>query len=102
MDDVNETAQRIKTRLGNLDETIKEKEAIDTDANRRIKRTMHAMAQKKVRDVSLPPMTNCNIMKLGTGSAQRCVLLHFVVVRSTLKLDQFMDTMGHYQDVQNK
>lgn len=50
MDDVNETAQRIKTRLTKLDETIKEKAAGDSDANSRIKRTLHASAQKKFMD----------------------------------------------------
>jgi hypothetical protein len=48
MDDVNETAQRIKTRLTNLDAAIKEKAASDSDANARIKRTLHASSQKKV------------------------------------------------------
>ncbi len=92
MDDVNETAQRIKTRLGNLDETIKEKEAIDTDANRRIKRTMHAMAQKKV-----PAAPNA-----GLVVCPNLCLSHFVAVTCILKPDQFMDTMQHYQSVQNK
>ena len=49
MDDVNETAQRIKTRLTNRDAAIKEKAASDSDANARIKRTLHASSQKKVR-----------------------------------------------------
>jgi transglutaminase/protease-like cytokinesis protein 3 len=48
MDDVNETAQRIKTRLTNLDDAIKQKAASDSDANARIKRTLHSSAQKKV------------------------------------------------------
>ena len=48
MDDVNETAQRIKNRLTSLDDTIKEKAGPDSDANARIKRTLHASAQKKV------------------------------------------------------
>jgi hypothetical protein len=48
MDDVNETAQRIKTRLTNLDDVIKQKAASDSDANARIKRTLHSSAQKKV------------------------------------------------------
>ena len=48
MDDVNETAQRIKNRLTRLDDTIKEKAGNDSDANARIKRTLHASAQKKV------------------------------------------------------
>jgi hypothetical protein len=54
MDDVNETAQRIKTRLTNLDAAIKEKAAGDSDANARIKRTLHASAQKKVPWRQLP------------------------------------------------
>jgi hypothetical protein len=48
MDDVNETAQRIKNRLTSLDDAIKEKAGSDSDANARIKRTLHASAQKKV------------------------------------------------------
>jgi hypothetical protein len=52
MDDVNETAQRIKTRLTNLDAAIKEKAPSDSDANARIKRTLHASSQKKVTWVS--------------------------------------------------
>ena len=55
MDDVNETAQRIKMRLTKLGETIKEKAAGDSDANSRIKRTLHASAQKKVTACSPPP-----------------------------------------------
>ncbi len=59
MDDVNETAQRIKTRLTKLDETIKEKAAGDSDANSRIKRTLHASAQKKVTADAAPPSASC-------------------------------------------
>jgi hypothetical protein len=54
MDDVNETAQRIKNRLTNLDETIKQSAAVDSDANARIKRTLHASAQKKVSETLNP------------------------------------------------
>jgi hypothetical protein len=45
----NGLAQRIKTRLTNLDAAIKEKAGSDSDANARIKRSLYSSAQKKVQ-----------------------------------------------------